>query len=72
VLDEHQRRFMCNNTHFYREDLRNCLDNNDQIVKALIRKGYLKLTDSKRYTKSEDFTEFLADGGDTITGLKGE
>jgi hypothetical protein len=38
----------------------------------LIRKAYIKLTDSKRYTKSEEFAEFLAEGNDTITGLKGE
>ncbi|HBH11735.1 MAG TPA: hypothetical protein DDX29_01230 [Clostridiales bacterium] len=71
VLDEHQRRYLSMNQCFYRHDLVKCLDDNDQIVKALIKKGYLKLDTDKRYKKSDDFNNILADGGDTIN-LKGE
>lgn len=68
-LDENQRRYLSNNTHFYRVDLLNAFggeQTSEQIVKKLIAKGYIVLDDSKRYRKSGALEEFLADGDDTF------
>lgn len=65
-LDDVKSRFLSHNSSFYRGDLVSCFDGNERIVAALIKKGVLRLEHDKRYRKSSEFEELLAEGGDTI------
>ena len=66
TLDEHQIRFLSNQSSFYFNELLFSLDENATLVNAMIRIGLLKFHTDKRYRKSSEFEEFLADGGDII------
>jgi len=75
LVKEHQRRYLSNNAYFYRVDIVNLFGGNlmaEQIVKKLIKDGYLLLDDSKRYRISTHLEDFLGDGEDTFHWEKGE
>jgi hypothetical protein len=65
-LETSQLRYLSLSGWFYKKDLINCLNDNDQVVKYLIRTGYLILHADKRYRKSDKFSEWLAEGNDTL------
>jgi hypothetical protein len=66
TLGSSQLRYLSLSNWFYKKDLVNCLNNNEQIVKYLIRYGYLVLHADKRYRKSDKLIEWLTDGNNTF------
>ena len=75
VLDEFQRRYLSNSSYFYKIDLCQIFGGDlvsEQIVKKLIKEGYVLLDDNKRYRKSITLEDFLAEGEDTFYWGKGE
>jgi len=75
IVEEHQRRYLSNNAYFYRVDVITLFGGDlraEQIVKKLIKDGYILMDDSKRYRKSTHLEDFLGDGEDTFHWEKGE
>lgn len=62
VLQEYQGRYLSYNSHFSRADLIELFDDNEQIVKQLIKLGFLTLQKNGNYSKSAKFEEALAEG----------
>jgi hypothetical protein len=71
-MNEMQRRFLQAHTSFTKEDLTSSFDGNQQIIKALMRRGSIKLDADRRYRLGDAFAELLADGETTITFEKEE
>jgi len=65
VLTDHQKRYLANNTTFYWRDLETIFGN-ELIPKALLRIGYIKLEDSKRYKKDSRLDDLLAEGEEIL------
>jgi len=65
VMEDHQRRFLNNNNGFYFKDLVICFGN-ETIVNRMIKVGYLRLENDKRYRKSSLLDDLLVEGQDII------
>ena len=66
TLTRDQRIFLQTHGACYRQEFVEAFDGNSQVVRGIIRKGYLCLGADKRYRKSEEFMNILADGEDVI------
>lgn len=62
LLSDEQVRFLAYNTNFVRKDLIALFDDNEQIVKRLLRIGFLMLERTGTFRKSVVFEELLSDG----------
>jgi len=65
-IEAHQRRILSFQSSFYFNELISVFDGKEYIANAMIRFGYFKISADKRYRKTDEFAEFLADGGDTV------
>ena len=61
-LQEFQARYLSYNSHFSKTDLIELFDDNEQIVKQLIKIGFLSLQKNGNYSKAAKFEEALAEG----------
>lgn len=69
ILDTFQSRFLSYNTFFSKTDLVELFLDNEQIVKGLIKHGYLLLQKSGNYIKSAKFEDDLAAGENVFSLL---
>lgn len=69
VFTDEQMRYLSYNLTFSRADLINIVDDNEQIVKRMIKLGLILMEKGGTYRKSVAFEEHLAEGEQTINLL---